>query len=168
MAAAIALCVKKKGWLDYDKPVVHYWLEFAANGKQVQHVHRVVLLDDNIFLLKNITVSDIILHRPGLPYVDEKLTLDDVCNWSRTTSLLATEKPHWEPGTTHGYHPVTSDFLDGDAVIRCDNRHNCPFDRFVCEELDTKFCVGVSNYEIEACVVDFSFKTIRRKVIRYR
>jgi CubicO group peptidase (beta-lactamase class C family) len=34
MAAAIALCVER-GWLDYDAPVVQYWPEFAANGKQV-------------------------------------------------------------------------------------------------------------------------------------
>jgi CubicO group peptidase (beta-lactamase class C family) len=34
VAAAIALCIER-GWLDYNTPVVKYWPEFAANGKQV-------------------------------------------------------------------------------------------------------------------------------------
>ena len=34
MGVAIALCVDR-GWLDYDAPVVQYWPEFAAHGKEV-------------------------------------------------------------------------------------------------------------------------------------
>ncbi|CAF0964068.1 unnamed protein product [Rotaria sordida] len=130
MAAAIALCVEK-GWLDYDIPVAQYWPEFAANGKQ------------------NITVSDVLSHRAGLPYVDEQLTLDDVCNWSRMTSLLAAQKPHWEPGTIHGYHAVTSGFLGGELIRRVDPHHR-PFGQFVRDEIDNEFYLGVPNDEIEA------------------
>ncbi|CAF3438047.1 unnamed protein product [Rotaria sp. Silwood1] len=132
MAAAIALCVEK-GWLNYDKPVAQYWPKFATNGKQ------------------NIIVSDLLSHRAGLPYVDERLTLDDVCNWSRMTTLLAAQKPHWEPGTTHGYHPVTSGFLGGELVRRVDPHHRS-FGQFVRDEIDSEVYVGVSNNEIEARV----------------
>ena len=35
VAAAVALCVER-GWLDYQAPVIKYWPEFGANGKQVR------------------------------------------------------------------------------------------------------------------------------------
>ncbi|UJR38148.1 hypothetical protein I4U23_030826 [Adineta vaga] len=132
MAAAIALCVDR-GWLDYDAPVAQYWPEFAANGKQ------------------NITVGELLSHRGGLPCVDEQLTLDDVCNWSRMTSLLAAQKPLWEPGTVHGYHVITIGFLAGELIHRVDPKHRS-FGTFVREELDNEFYVGVSDDEIEARV----------------
>ncbi|CAF1433885.1 unnamed protein product [Adineta ricciae] len=139
-AAAIALCVDR-GWLDYDEPVAKYWPEFGENGKE------------------NITVGELMSHRGGLPCVDEPLTLDDVCNWSRMTSLLAAQKPYWQPGTTHGYHVVTVGFLAGELVRRVDPKHRS-FGEFVRDELDNEFYVGVPNDEIEARVAPLIKKII--------
>ncbi len=106
----------------------------------------------NIFFsVKNITVADVLSHRAGLPYVDEQLTLDDVCNWSRMTSLLAAQKPHWEPGTTHGYHPFTHGFLGGELIRRVDPHHRS-YGQFIRDEIDSEFYVGVPDDSVEARV----------------
>ena len=83
--------------------------------------------------------------------VDNELTFDDICNWSRITSLLATQKPHWEPGTTHGYHGFTIGFLAGELVRRVDPHHRS-FGQFIRDEIDSEFYVGVPNDEVEARV----------------
>jgi CubicO group peptidase (beta-lactamase class C family) len=104
-----------------------------------------------IFFIKNITVGDVLSHRAGLPYVDEQLTVNDVCNWSRMTSLLAAQKPHWEPGTTHGYHPITGGFIGGELIRRVDPHHRS-YGQFIRDELDNGFYVGVPNDDVEARV----------------
>jgi len=131
-AAAVALCVDR-GWLDYEAPVARYWPEFAANGKE------------------NITVGQVLSHQAGLPYIDQELTTDDVYNWSRITSLLAAEKPHWVPGSGHGYHAHTLGFLGGELVRRVDPQHRS-FGQFIRDELNSGFYVGVPDDNVEARV----------------
>jgi CubicO group peptidase (beta-lactamase class C family) len=104
---------------------------------------------NDYFFVKKITVADVMSHRAGLPYLDEQLTVNDVCNWSRMTSLLAAQKPHWEPGTTHGYHPVTNGFLAGELVRRVDPHHRS-YGQFIRDEIDSEFYMGISNEEFEA------------------
>jgi CubicO group peptidase (beta-lactamase class C family) len=118
------------------------------------------------FSVKNITVGNLLSHRAGLPCVDEQLTLDDVCNWSRMTSLLAAQKPHWEPGTAHGYHAYTIGFLGGELVRRVDPHHRS-LGQFIRDELDSEFYVGIPNDEVEARVAPLIFKTVRTKIIYY-
>lgn len=96
-------------------------------------------------------MSELLSHRAGLPYVDEPLTIDDVCDWNRMTTLLAHQKPHWSPGTGHGYHAVTSGFLAGELIRRVDPQHrSCG--QFIRDELDQEFYVGVPNDAIESRV----------------
>ncbi|CAF1264376.1 unnamed protein product [Adineta steineri] len=140
IAAAVALCVDK-GWLDYDAPVAKYWPEFAAEGKE------------------NITVGEVLSHRAGLPYVDQQLTADDVYNWSHITALLAAEKPHWIPGSAHGYHAHTLGFLAGELVHRVDPKKRS-YDQFVRDELEDGFYVGVSDDKIEARVAPLIRKQV--------
>jgi CubicO group peptidase (beta-lactamase class C family) len=121
-------------------------------------VREIDLVDVNaIFFLKNITVGDVLSHRAGLPSTDEQLTLDDVCNWSRMTSLLAAQKPHWEPGTAHGYHPVTNGFIGGELICRVDPHHRS-YGQFIRDELDSGFYVGVPNDNVEARVAPLIHK----------
>lgn len=90
-------------------------------------------------------------HRAGLVFVDEELTPDDAYNWTRMTSLLAAQKPHWEPGTTHGYHAYTFGYAAGELIRRVDPQHrSCG--RFIRDELDQEFYIGVPNDETEARV----------------
>lgn len=90
-------------------------------------------------------------HRAGLAFVDEELTPEDAYDWSRMTSLLAAQKPHWEPGTAHGYHAYTFGYLAGELLRRVDPQHrSCG--RFIRDELDHQFFIGVPDDETEARV----------------
>ena len=101
--------------------------------------------------LKNITVGDLLAHRAGLPFVDEELTSKDAYSWSRMTSLLAAQKPHWQPGTAHGYHAYTFGYLAGELIRRVDPQHrSCG--QFIRDELDREFYLGGTDDEVEARV----------------
>ncbi|CAF3016646.1 unnamed protein product [Rotaria sp. Silwood2] len=107
----------------------------------------------------NILVGDLLSHRAGLPGVDQQLTLDDVFDWSRITSLLAEQKPYWKPGSTHGYHAFTSGFLAGELIQRVDPHHRS-YSQFVRDELDPEFYVGVSDDKVESRIAPLLFKVI--------
>jgi len=111
------------------------------------------------FSLKNVTVGDLLAHRAGLAFVDEELTTEDAYDWSRMTSLLAAQKPHWEPGTAHGYHAYTFGYLAGELIRRVDPQHrSCG--QFIRDELDNEFYVGVPNDEVEARVSPLILQTV--------
>ncbi|CAF1402402.1 unnamed protein product [Adineta ricciae] len=94
--AAVALCVEK-GWLDYEALVAQYWTE--------------ALFFFVIFLLRNISVSDILAYRANIPCVDQDLTTTDLYDWNEMTFLLAAQKYYWKPGSDHDYHAYTIGFL---------------------------------------------------------
>lgn len=106
------------------------------------------------------TVSDALAHRAGLSFVDGELTADDAYDWTRMTSLLAAQKPHWEPGTAHGYHAYTLGFIIGELIRRVDPQHRS-YGRFVREEVDEEFYVGVPDESIEARVAPLIRKAVR-------
>lgn len=98
-----ALCVHllvQRGALDLDAPVVRYWPEFAAQGKD------------------RVTLRELLAHRAGLPAIRQELPPLVMYDWERMTALLAAEKPWWEPGTAHGYHVNTFGYLAGELVRR--------------------------------------------------
>ena len=84
MSFLCALIVADRGELDFDAPVAKYWPEFAANGKA------------------GVTVAHLMSHSAGLSGWKEKITLEDVYDWDKMTSLLAAQAPYWEPGTASG------------------------------------------------------------------
>ena len=69
-ALAVARCVQQ-GLLDYDAPVVDFWPEFGAAGKE------------------RITVAQLLSHQAGLPVVDGAVTFDEVLDWDVMWPLLA-------------------------------------------------------------------------------
>lgn len=90
MAATALLMLADRGLLDYDRPVAHYWPEFAAHGKEA------------------ITVRTLLCHRAGLVALDEPLTLDDFEQRpEKVARACAEQHPFWAPGTDQGYHGVT-------------------------------------------------------------
>ena len=101
MAALCALIVADAGELDFDAPVSRYWPEFAAGGKG-----------------DRVLVRHVMSHSAGLPGWVEPMTIDDLYDWEKATSLLAAEEPWWEPGTASGYHAVTQGYLVGEIVRR--------------------------------------------------
>jgi CubicO group peptidase (beta-lactamase class C family) len=100
---ATAICAHllvQRGELDLDAPVVQYWPEFGANGKE------------------QIPVRWLLSHQAGLPVVDTPLTFEDACAWHPVIRALEAQKPLWQPGTEHLYHAETFGFLVGEVVRR--------------------------------------------------
>ncbi|MDI5976487.1 serine hydrolase domain-containing protein [Amycolatopsis magusensis] len=100
---ATAICAHllvQRGALDLDAPVVQYWPEFGAAGKE------------------GIPVRWLLSHQAGLPIVDGPLTFEQACAWDPVIRALEAQKPLWEPGTQHIYHANTYGFLVGELVRR--------------------------------------------------
>jgi CubicO group peptidase (beta-lactamase class C family) len=100
MAALCALILADRGELDLHAPVATYWPEFAAAGKAA------------------IEIRHVLGHTAGLSGWSEPMTADDLCDWEKSTSLLAAQEPWWEPGTVSGYHALTQGYLIGEVVRR--------------------------------------------------
>jgi CubicO group peptidase (beta-lactamase class C family) len=104
---ATAICAHllvQRGELDLDAPVVEYWPEFGAAGKE------------------RIPVRWLLSHQAGLPVVDGPLTFEQACAWDPVIRALERQRPEWEPGTEHVYHSVTFGFLVGELVRRVSGR----------------------------------------------
>ncbi len=100
LAALACLVLVDRGELDVHAPVARYWPEFRANGKEA------------------IEVRHLMSHTAGLSGWQEPMTVDDLYDWEKSTSLLAAQAPWWEPGTASGYHAVTQGYLEGEVVRR--------------------------------------------------
>ena len=95
---ATAICahlLAQRGELDLDAPVVEYWPEFGAAGKE------------------QIPVRWLLSHQAGLPVVDGPLTFEDACAWHPVIRALEAQKPEWQPGTEHVYHRIPSGSSSG-------------------------------------------------------
>jgi CubicO group peptidase (beta-lactamase class C family) len=100
VTALCALIVADRGELDFDAPVARYWPEFAANGKD------------------GVLVRHVMAHTSGLSGWQEPMTVEDLYDWEKATSLLAAQAPWWEPGTASGYHAFTQGYLVGEVIRR--------------------------------------------------
>ncbi|MGW0810653.1 serine hydrolase domain-containing protein [Nonomuraea sp. NPDC002799] len=100
---ATAICahmLAERGELDLDAPVVKYWPEFGAGGKE------------------GIPVRWLLSHQAGLPVVDGPFTFEDACAGDPVIRALEAQRPEWEPGTEHVYHSITYGYLVGEVVRR--------------------------------------------------
>jgi CubicO group peptidase (beta-lactamase class C family) len=86
--------------LDLDAPVAKYWPEFTAEGKA------------------DIVIRQVLSHTSALCGWDVPMTIRDLCDWEKSTTLLARQAPMWEPGRTSGYHCYTQGHLIGELVRR--------------------------------------------------
>ena len=100
MTALCALVLADRGEIDLNAPVKKYWPEFAAAGKD------------------RIEVRHIVSHTSGLAGWTEPMTLQDIFDWEKSTTLLARQAPWWEPGTASGYHAFNMGHLVGEVVRR--------------------------------------------------
>lgn len=100
MTAICAHLLVQRGQLDLDAPVVKYWPEFGAAGKD------------------QIPVRWLLSHQAGLPIVDGPLTFEQACAWDPVIRALEAQPPLWQPGTEHMYHAVTFGHLVGELVRR--------------------------------------------------
>jgi len=100
MTALAALVLVDRGELDLDATVAKYWPEFAARGKA------------------GIKVRHLLSHTSGVSGWDQPITLDDLYDWDKSTTLLAAQAPWWEPGTASGYHALNYGHLIGEVIRR--------------------------------------------------
>jgi CubicO group peptidase (beta-lactamase class C family) len=104
VAAAALLMLAERGELDLDAPVGRYWPEFKAHGKD------------------GVLVRHVLNHRAGLPVLDRPLTPAEALDPRRGPEAVAAQAPAWEPGTAHGYHPLTYGWLLDELVRRVTGR----------------------------------------------
>jgi CubicO group peptidase (beta-lactamase class C family) len=104
LTAMCAHHLAETGALDLEAPVVRYWPEFGAAGKE------------------QVTVAHLLSHQSGLWDIDGRMSLADALAWTPVTEALAAQAPHWEPGTRHGYHATTYGWLVGEVVRRVSGR----------------------------------------------
>ena len=97
--AATALHVQAdRGLIDYDAPVVHYWPEYGAHGKE------------------KTTVRDVLTHRACIPQMPAEVTPELMCDWNWMTRAIADLKPVAEPGTKTLYLSMTFGWIVGELV----------------------------------------------------
>ncbi len=131
-----ALCVHilvDRGLIDLDAPISKYWPEFAQAGK------------------KDLPVRYILSHTTGIPGFDKKINVQDLFNWEKMTTMIASQKPWWKPGTRSGYQSVSFSFLVGELVRRVLMQSGNSsktlgefFMKEVAEPLDIDFHIGLS------------------------
>jgi CubicO group peptidase (beta-lactamase class C family) len=126
MTALCALILADRGELDFDAPVAKYWPEFAAAGKE------------------RVEVRHLMGHTAGLPTWTVRMSMRDLYDWEKATSLLAAQEPAWEPGTRSGYHALTQGYLVGEVVRRITGRTLGTFFREeIAEPLGADFHIGL-------------------------
>ena len=130
MCALTALLLADRGELDFDKPVAHYWPEFAANGKA------------------DVKVSQLMSHSSGVSGWKEPAEKEMLYDWDKACALLAAQAPFWEPGTQPGYHALTQGYLVGEVVRRIAGKSlGTVFREEIAEPLGADFHIGLAASE---------------------
>jgi CubicO group peptidase (beta-lactamase class C family) len=104
MTNLCALVLVDRGELDVFAPVSKYWPEFAANGKE------------------RIEVRHILSHTSGVSAWEQPVQVEDIYDWEKSTAMLASQSPWWEPGTASGYHAINQGHLVGEVIRRISGR----------------------------------------------
>ncbi|XP_071500803.1 beta-lactamase domain-containing protein 2-like [Diadema antillarum] len=120
-SVCIAMLVDR-GLLDYNKPVAHYWPEFAQKGKE------------------KITVKDMMEHKAGIAVsAPPGLSLELLQDVAKAGELMAKSEPQWKyDGHTHGYHGFTFGPLANELLRRVDPQHRT-LGQFFKEEIAQPF-----------------------------
>lgn len=100
ITALVMALVVESGQLDYETPVGDIWPELRANG------------------VGRLTVAQVMSHQSGLCGLANEMDATDWYDWDGIIKKLEMAKPFWQPGTAHGYHPVTFGFLAGEIIQR--------------------------------------------------
>ncbi|MET7993983.1 serine hydrolase domain-containing protein [Amycolatopsis sp. NPDC005232] len=97
IVATLVAMLTARGQLGPSERVARYWPEFAAAGKA------------------DVTVSQVLAHTVGLPYVDADVPMADN---AANAAALASQSPLWTPGTRVAYHALTYGYLATELIRR--------------------------------------------------
>jgi CubicO group peptidase (beta-lactamase class C family) len=134
------LMLVDRGLLDVDESVSKYWPEFGVNGKE------------------DIKVRHFLSHTSGISGWDDQMTIEDICDFEKSTAKLVQQSPWWTPGTASGYQVFTMGHLLGELVRR---RAGKTLKQFVAEDiagpLNADFQIGAleKDWERVANIVPF-------------
>jgi CubicO group peptidase (beta-lactamase class C family) len=112
LVALCALRLVAQGRLDLDKPVAHYWPEFA--GKDVAGEQ----FADATASKAGITIRQVLCHRSGLTAFHSQMRYEDIFDWDTMIQAVAADTPWWVPDTAQGYSPFIFGFLLGELIKR--------------------------------------------------
>ncbi len=98
--ALIAHLMAQAGELDLSAPVIETWPEYGRAGKS------------------GTTISMLLDHSAGVPVLRDPVKADALEDWDYMVARIEAETPWWEPGTKHGYHPLTFGFTVGEVLRR--------------------------------------------------
>jgi CubicO group peptidase (beta-lactamase class C family) len=130
MVSLVALMLADRGEINLDDPVSRYWPEFAANGKS------------------GVRVRNMLTHSTGLAGWAQPVTIEDLFDWDKCTSLLAAQEPWWQPGAASGYHALTYGFLIGEVMRRVTGKKPGElFAELVARPLGADFHIGLPDSE---------------------
>jgi CubicO group peptidase (beta-lactamase class C family) len=133
LVALLALQAVEAGHVGLDDPIATIWPEFAAHGKGAA------------------TIRHALCHRAGVPAIRERLTNDDLWDWSRMTTALAATAPWFEPGSRHVYHTNTYGHLVGGIVHHATGEMPGTRLRALAEPLGADLWFGVPAGEQHRC-----------------
>ncbi len=142
-----------RGDLDVDAPVVEYWPEFGAAGKE------------------HTLVRQLLSHQSGaiaVPDADSFMSWDGA-GWDDTIAIaeaIAAAPPAWEPGSAHGYHGLTFGWLVGELVRRVAGASlGTYFGREVAQPLGAECRIGTPSEELAhvARVIEWTPRTRPRR-----
>jgi CubicO group peptidase (beta-lactamase class C family) len=126
MTSLAALLLVDRGELDVHAPVSRYWPEFAQNGKA------------------DVLVRHLMSHTSGVSGWEQPVVLDDLCDWEKSTSMLAAQAPWWQPGSASGYHALNQGHLVGEVVRRITGKSlGAFFADEIAGPLDADFHIGL-------------------------
>jgi CubicO group peptidase (beta-lactamase class C family) len=115
LVATCMLMLIDRGVLDLDRPVAHYWPEFAAADKA------------------RLLVRDIVSHHSGLPGITgTELGADDLVDDEAMEARLAAQPLSPSPNAYRCYHALTIGWLCGGVLRRIDGRS---IGRFFADEI---------------------------------
>jgi len=96
-AAACVLHAMQEHAVALTVRVADVWPEFAAHGKD------------------RVTIGEALSHQSGVSALDERVPVHD---HGAVAAAIAAQRPHWEPGTAHGYGPRLYGFFLDELVRR--------------------------------------------------
>jgi len=122
VAASCLALFHSKGLFDYKEKVCGYWPEFGANNKE------------------SITIEQLLQHRAGLSAIDKKLDIKTIKNRRLLDSIIAEQRPHWQPGDYQGYHVWNIGWYISSLLKRID-----PEGRFLKEFLEEEVLPNIEG-----------------------